>query len=64
MGVFLWARFPCRACWHLMTAGRLSDVMVTRKNHPWETVIYFTEMCSGSEAGSHLRLIDFRITQL
>ena len=25
---------------------------------------YFTEMCSGSEAGSYLRLIDFRITQL
>jgi len=25
---------------------------------------YFTEMCSGSEAGSYLRLIDFSITQL
>jgi len=25
---------------------------------------YFTEMCSGSEAGSYLRLIDFGITQL
>ena len=25
---------------------------------------YFTEMCSGSEAGSYLRLVDFRITQL
>ena len=25
---------------------------------------YFTEMCSGSEAGSYLRLIDFMITQL
>ena len=25
---------------------------------------YFTEMCSGSEAGSFLRLIDFCITQL
>ena len=25
---------------------------------------YFTEMCSGSEAGSYLRLIDFCITQL
>jgi len=24
----------------------------------------FTEMCSGSEEGSHLRLIDFCITQL
>ena len=24
---------------------------------------YFTEMCSGSEAGSYLRLIDFCITQ-
>ena len=24
---------------------------------------YCTEMCSGSEAGSHLRLIDFSITQ-
>jgi len=24
----------------------------------------FTEMCSGSEAGSYLRLIDLRITQL
>ena len=22
-------------------------------------VVYFTEMCSGSEAGSYLRLIDF-----
>jgi len=26
--------------------------------------IYFTEMCSGSESGSYLRLIDFCITQL
>ena len=26
--------------------------------------IYFTEMCSGSEKGSYLRLIDFRLTQL
>ena len=25
---------------------------------------YFTEICSGSEAGSYLRLIDFFITQL
>jgi len=25
---------------------------------------YFTEMCSGSEAGSYARLIDFCITQL
>jgi len=25
---------------------------------------YLTEMCSGSEAGSYLRLIDFCITQL
>ena len=25
---------------------------------------YFTEMCSGSEEGSYLRLIDFYITQL
>jgi hypothetical protein len=25
---------------------------------------YFTETCSGSEAGSYLRLIDFFITQL
>ena len=25
---------------------------------------YFTEMCSGSEAGSYLRLVDFCITQL
>ena len=25
---------------------------------------YFTKMCSGSEAGSYLRLIDFCITQL
>ena len=25
---------------------------------------YFTEMCSGSEAGSYLRRIDFCITQL
>ena len=25
---------------------------------------FFTEMCSGSEEGSYLRLIDFRITQL
>ena len=24
----------------------------------------FTEMCSGSEAGSYLRLVDFGITQL
>jgi len=28
------------------------------------TVDYFTEMCSGSEAGSYLRLIDVCITQL
>ena len=27
-------------------------------------VNYFTEMCSGSEEGSYLRLIDFCITQL
>ena len=27
-------------------------------------VNYFTEMCSGSEKGSYLRLIDFCITQL
>jgi len=26
--------------------------------------IYFTEMCSGSEAGSYQRLIDLCITQL
>ena len=25
---------------------------------------YFTELCSGSEAGSYLRLIDLCITQL
>ena len=25
---------------------------------------YLTEMCSGSEAGLYLKLIDFRITQL
>ena len=25
---------------------------------------YFTEMCSGSEAGSYLRIIDLCITQL
>jgi len=25
---------------------------------------YFTEMCSGSEAGAYLRLMDFCITQL
>ena len=27
-------------------------------------VHYFAEMCGGSEEGSYLRLIDFRITQL
>ena len=27
-------------------------------------VNYFTEMCSGSEAGSYLRLMDLCITQL
>jgi len=26
--------------------------------------LYFTEMCSGSEAGLCVRLMDFRITQL
>ena len=25
----------------------------------WFAHVYFTEMCSGSEAGSYLRLIDF-----
>ena len=29
-----------------------------------ESNIYFTEMCSGSETGTYLRLIDFCITQL
>jgi len=26
--------------------------------------VHFTEMCSGSEEGSYLRLMDFGITQL
>ena len=26
--------------------------------------VYFTEMCSGSEVGSYIRLIDFCFTQL
>jgi len=30
----------------------------------FEVANYFTEMCSGSEAGSYLRLIDFCITRL
>ena len=32
--------------------------------HLEATCNYFTEMCSGSEAGSYFRLIDFWITQL
>ena len=37
--------------------GRLSSTPPGMNN-------YFTEMCSGSEAGSYVRLIDFYITQL
>ena len=38
--------------------GQLWLFHLTFKNN------YFTEMCSGPEAGSYLRLIDFFITQL
>ena len=41
----------------LVEAGRL------RYSSQFENK-YFTEMCSGSEAGSYLRLIDLCITQL
>ena len=37
-------------------------VIIFEKNDPWEVgraKTYLTEMCSGSEAGSYLRLIDF-----
>ena len=50
-------RFPPR--------GKLREMMVGNDGRP--TMIennYFTEMCSGSEAGSYVRLIDFGITQL
>ena len=47
--------------------GRLRPVvnctMLTWKRSQFKN-IYFTEMCSGSEAGLYLRLIDFCITQL
>jgi len=33
-------------------------------SEPRTSVCNFTEMCSDSEAGSYLRLIDFFITQL
>jgi len=51
-------------CWVLGVEGRGSRVegrglrVAQFKNN------CFTEMCSGSEAGSYLRLIDFCITQL
>jgi len=38
--------------------------MVIRVLFAWGEDSYFTEMCSGSEEGSYLRLIDFCITQL
>ena len=42
----------------LKTANRQLKVCSQFKN------IYFAEMCSGSEAGSYLRLMDCCITQL
>ena len=52
-------------CWLVGSAFNSTKVsvvgggsMVNGKNN------YFTEMCSGSEEGSYLRLIDFCITQL
>ena len=37
------------------------NVMINHEKHDG---YYFTEMCSGSEAGSYLRLKDLCITQL
>ena len=49
------ARFEMNGC---TTLGALPCTTSQFENN------YFTEMCSGSEAGSYLRLIDFCITQL
>ena len=46
-----------RAC-HEDYLGEVSSERAGEENN------YFTEMCSGSEEGSYLRLIDFCITQL
>jgi len=54
----------------IVKAGKTDDVLhvlvsgVARQVTPYHNNNYFTEMCSGSEAGSYLRLIDFCITQL
>jgi len=43
---------------HMIRVGPVDRYSSQFKNN------YFTEMCCGSEAGSHLRFIDFCITQL
>jgi len=52
---------------HGRRGPRGDEGMDRRQRRPVETHFennYFTEMCSGSEAGSYLRRIDFCITQL
>ena len=45
-------------------AHAAAETDVNREHvYPEEENNFFTEMCSGSEEGSYLRLIDFRITQ-
>jgi len=44
--------------------GTFVETLAPMRHHPTGKNNYFTEMCSGSEAGSYLRLIDFCITQL
>jgi len=42
----------------------LYEQLLYKNEHNYFKNNWFTEMCSGSEAGSYLRLIDFCITQL
>jgi len=53
---FILLRAPPQLGWNAHL--RLIDALSLRLFH------YFTEMCSGFEAGSYLRLIDCCITQL
>ena len=44
--------------------GSASPPRPSRRPAPSKHNNHFTEMCSGSEAGSYLRIIDLCITQL
>ena len=57
VGINVRKTFVLEAAMAAPTAAKFFTAKITGYKH-------FTEICSGSEAGSHLRLIDFGITQL